>query len=81
MVRPEFVACPLPYKQLCGGLTFVHTMPSSEISPSSITSFYEVGLQLGLYDANDLVPFPADEAGSAAPTPLPVPPPPPAAAP
>jgi hypothetical protein len=45
------VAC----KQICGGLTVVHT--SSEISEFSVSSFYRVGLASGLIDANEMVPY------------------------
>jgi hypothetical protein len=40
---------------ICGDLTVAHT--SAEISPFSVTSFYEVGLELGLIDAAQVVPF------------------------
>ena len=39
----------------CGDLTVAHT--STEISPFSVTSFYEVGLAMGLIDAGQIVPF------------------------
>ena len=39
----------------CGDLTVAHT--STEISPFSVTSFYEVGLAMGLNDAGQIVPF------------------------
>lgn len=43
-------------KHLCNELTIVHT--SSEINPFSVTSFYEVGLSLGLYDeATNMVAY------------------------
>ena len=42
-------------KQICGSLTVAHT--SSEISPFSITSFYEVGIEIGRIEAADIVPF------------------------
>lgn len=45
------IAC----KQICGEVTIAHT--SREISPSSITSFYEVGLGLGLICEKDMVPY------------------------
>ena len=45
------VAC----NRICGGITVAHT--SAEISPYSVTSFYEVGLDLGLIDANQIVPY------------------------
>ena len=40
---------------ICGDLTVAHT--SAEISPFSVTSFYELGLALGLIDAGQIVPF------------------------
>ena len=40
---------------ISGDLTVAHT--SAEISPFSVTSFYEVGLAMGLIDAAQLVPF------------------------
>jgi hypothetical protein len=43
-------------KELCeGSLTIAHT--SSEINPFSVTSFYKVGLRLGLYDPTELVAY------------------------
>ena len=45
------IAC----KQICGEVTIAHT--SREISPFSITSFYEVGLGLGLICEKDMVPY------------------------
>ncbi len=45
------VAC----KQICGGLTVAHT--SREISDFSVSSFYRVGLDSGLIDASDMVPY------------------------
>jgi len=39
---------------LCRGITVAHT--SSEISEFSVTSFYTVGLELGLVDPDDMVP-------------------------
>lgn len=42
-------------KQICGGVTIAHT--SQEISPFSITSFFQVGLALGLIDNSDMVLF------------------------
>ncbi len=38
-----------------GSLTLAHT--DSEIPGDSVTSFYEVGLELGLYAREDLVPY------------------------
>ena len=40
---------------ICGELTVAHT--SAEISPFSVTSFYEMGLAMGLIDAAQIVPF------------------------
>ena len=40
---------------ICGDLTVAHT--SAEISPFSVTSFYEMGLKMGLIDAAQIVPF------------------------
>ena len=45
------VAC----KQICGGLTVAHT--SREISDFSVSSFYRVGLDSGLINANEIVQF------------------------
>ena len=45
------VAC----KKICGDVTIAHT--SSTIDDYSVSSFYKVGLGLGLIDANDMVPF------------------------
>ena len=39
----------------CGDLTVAHT--SAEISPFSVTSFYEVGVALGLVDAEQIMPY------------------------
>ena len=40
---------------ICGDLTVVHT--SAEISPFSVTSFYQVGLDLGLVSADQIVGY------------------------
>ena len=40
---------------ICSDLTVAHT--SADISPFSVTSFYEVGLAMGLIDAAQIVPF------------------------
>ena len=45
------IAC----KQICGGVTIAHT--SQEISPFSVTSFFEVGLTLGLIGEEDMISF------------------------
>ena len=42
-------------KQICGALTVAHT--SGDISPFSVTSFYEVGTEMGKIEATDIVPF------------------------
>ena len=42
-------------KQVCGGITISHT--SSEISDFSVSSFYQVGLNLGLIDPKEMVPY------------------------
>ncbi|MDC0148359.1 shikimate kinase [Alphaproteobacteria bacterium] len=43
------IAC----KQICGGVTIGHT--SREINPFSVTSFYQVGLELGFIDTAEMV--------------------------
>ena len=40
---------------ICGSLTLAHT--DSAIPGDSVTSFYEVGLDLGLYAREDVVPY------------------------
>ena len=42
-------------RQLCGGITVAHT--ASDISEFSVTSFYSIGLELGLVEASDLVSY------------------------
>ena len=42
-------------KQICGGITIVHT--SSKISDFSVSSFYRVGLDLGLIDPKEMVRY------------------------
>ena len=42
-------------RRLCGGITVAHT--ASDISEFSVTSFYRVGLELGLLDATDIVSY------------------------
>ena len=42
-------------KQICGALTVAHT--SGDISPFSVTSFYEVGMEMGKIEVTDIVPF------------------------
>lgn len=42
-------------QQLCGGITVAHT--AREIHPFSVTSFYTIGLELGLLKADDLVSY------------------------
>lgn len=39
--------------RICGGITLAHT--SAEISPFSVTSFYKVGLELGLITAEEIM--------------------------
>ena len=41
--------------RICGDLTVAHT--SAEISPFSVTSFYKVGLNLGLVGADQIVAY------------------------
>ena len=41
--------------RICGEITVAHT--SAEISPYSVTSFYEVGVALRLIDAEQIMPF------------------------
>ena len=41
--------------RICGEITVAHT--SAEISPYSVTSFYEVGMALGLIDAEQIMPY------------------------
>jgi len=41
------------WSHLCGGITVIHT--SSEINELSVTSFYTVGLELGLISPGDMV--------------------------
>ena len=42
-------------KRICGEITVAQS--SAEISPYSVTSFYKVGLDLGLIDANQIVSY------------------------
>ena len=42
-------------RNICGSLTLAHT--DSQIPGDSVTSFYEVGLGLGLYSRGDVVPY------------------------
>ena len=44
-------------KQVCSGLTVAHTSPSRSISDFSVSSFYRVGLELGLIDPSEMVPY------------------------
>lgn len=48
------VAC----KTISGALTVAHT--SSLLNEYSVSSFYHVGLDLGLIDSSEIVPFPLD---------------------
>ena len=41
--------------RICGEITVAHT--SAEISPFSVTSFYELGVALGLIDAERIMPY------------------------
>ena len=41
--------------RICGGIIVAHT--SAVISPYSVTSFYEVGVALGLIDAEQIMPY------------------------
>ena len=41
--------------RICGEITVAHT--SAEISPYSVTSFYEVGVALGLIDVEQIMPY------------------------
>jgi len=41
--------------RICGEITVAHT--SAEISPYSVTSFYKVGVALGLVDASQILPY------------------------
>ena len=40
---------------ICGDLAVAHT--SAEISPFSVTSFYQVGVALGLIDAEHIIAY------------------------
>jgi hypothetical protein len=40
---------------ICGDLTVAHT--SADISPFSVTSFYQIGLSLGLVNPDQIEPF------------------------
>jgi len=45
-------------RRLCGGeITIAHTAARDDISPFSVTSFYEVGLSSHAYAASDLLTF------------------------
>ena len=44
-------------KQVCSGVTVAHTSPSRSISDFSVSSFYRVGLELGLIDPSEMVPY------------------------
>jgi hypothetical protein len=55
------VAC----HRLCGaGVTMAHTAREADISSHSVTSFYQVGLALGLVQRTDLLAFDDGEAAS-----------------
>ena len=50
-------------KHICGAITVAHT--SANLNDYSVSSFYRVGLELGLIDVVDMVPFPApNDSGS-----------------
>ena len=42
-------------RNICGGITIIQT--SAEINRFSVSSFFEVGLDLGLIRADDMVTF------------------------
>lgn len=42
-------------REICGGITVIHT--SDHISEFSVTSFYSLGLELGLVKPADMVPY------------------------
>ena len=42
-------------RHLCGGITVAHT--AGDISEFSVTSFYSIGLELGLVEASELVSY------------------------
>jgi len=46
-------------RQICGDITVAHT--AKDISPFSVTSFYQAGLDLGLVDKDQMVPFKMDD--------------------
>ena len=45
-------------RSLCGDITIIQT--SAEIPPFSVSSFFEVGLDLGFIRPDDMIPFEAD---------------------
>ena len=45
-------------RDLCGDITIIHT--SAVIPPFSVSSFFEVGLELGFIQSGDTIPFEAD---------------------
>ena len=45
-------------RDLCGDITIIHT--SAVIPPVSVSSFFEVGLELGFIQSGDTIPFEAD---------------------
>ena len=45
-------------RDLCGDITIIHT--SAVIPPFSVSSFFEVGLELGFIQSDDTIPFEAD---------------------
>mmetsp|Transcript_38260 Transcript_38260/g.46695 ORF Transcript_38260/g.46695 Transcript_38260/m.46695 type:complete len:222 (+) Transcript_38260:111-776(+) len=46
------------FKSLCDGITVAHTY--DDISEFSVTSFYDVGLEIGMVDEYDIVSFKAE---------------------
>jgi len=44
-------------KKICGEVTVAHTTDSIHIQEYSVTSFYEVGMELNLIDKEDMVAF------------------------
>ena len=47
------------HRLICGDITVAHT--AREISEFSVTSFYEVGLELGLIEKHDIVSYIAED--------------------
>ena len=57
------------FRKLCNGITVLHTVEKNEISPCSVTGFYDVGIELGLVNEDEYVAFDAgyfcEETGGA----------------